>query len=332
MMQNVRQAAGHEGALEDETRDIFVKRALPKEIAFYQHVQTAISRIPDGLDDEDYEQHPDAPTADLAGVIPVYMGTLSEHDSRSPLAEEIRQRLSGGDGAEIITDRLVPPGQGQETPLSPAETSIVLENLTKRFSRPSVVDIKLGAQLWDEEASPEKQQRMQAVSNTTTSGSLHMRVAGMQIYGANEAQVTEEVPGAAAKDGYVAYGKLYGRALTPADISASLRKHMFPVDHLGHDRAEALISVIIQELLYIRRVLRRIEMRMHSASILIIYESDVDEFDRKLHNQGDDSVGPLYHTKIIDFAHTTLTPGQGPDLDSIEGLSKLISIMKEWEV
>ncbi|KAG5360232.1 Inositol polyphosphate multikinase [Yarrowia sp. B02] len=355
-MQPVRQAAGHEGALEDESRDIFVKRALPKEIAFYQHVQAGVSRIPEGLDDEAYEQHPDAPTADLAGVIPVFMGTLMEHDAagtgdESSLSyEDIKQRLNkNGQGIELVTESsaqhsllasLSKPenhnvGQGQESPLHPSNASIVLENLTKGFIKPSVVDIKLGAILWDDEATPEKQERMKKVSETTTSGSLHMRVAGMQIYAGKEATKVTADPerGITPSDsGYIEYGKKYGRSLTDADISACLNKNMFPVSHLGYDRASALISVIIQELLYIRRVFRRIEMRMHSASVLIIYESDLQAFDDRLNNQGEEGVGPLYQAKIVDFAHTSLTPGNGPDLDSIEGLSNLITIMKGWEM
>ena len=369
-MQPVRQAAGHEGALEDESRDIFVKRALPKEIAFYQHVQAGVSRIPEGLDDEAYEQHPDAPTADLAGVIPVFMGTLMEHESAagdsgaggtggdggegpSLSYEEIKQRLNkNGQGVELVTESsaqhsllasLTKPaanhnasdGPGQDAPLHPSNASIVLENLTKGFIKPSVVDIKLGAILWDDEATPEKQERMKKVSETTTSGSLHMRVAGMQIYAGKE---TSKEPGDPERgiipsdSGYIEYGKKYGRSLTDTDISSCLNKNMFPVSHLGFDRAAALISVIIQELLYIRRVFRRIEMRMHSASVLIIYESDLQAFDDRLNNQGEEGVGPLYQAKIVDFAHTSLTPGRGPDLDSIEGLSNLISIMKGWEM
>ncbi|AOW01543.1 hypothetical protein B0I73DRAFT_129380 [Yarrowia lipolytica] len=358
-MQPVRQAAGHEGALEDESRDIFVKRALPKEIAFYQHVQAGVSRIPEGLDDEAYEQHPDAPTADLAGVIPVFMGTLMEHESAAGDAggdgsslsyEDIKQRLNkNGQGIELVTESstqhnllasLSKPethsvGRGQEAPLHPSNASIVLENLTKGFIKPSVVDIKLGAILWDDEATPEKQERMRKVSETTTSGSLHMRVAGMQIYAGKEAAKEPGDPerGIVPSDsGYIEYGKKYGRSLTDGDISSCLNKNMFPVSHLGYDRASALISVIIQELLYIRRVFRRIEMRMHSASVLIIYESDLQAFDDRLNNQGEEEVGPLYQAKIVDFAHTSLTPGRGPDLDSIEGLSKLISIMKGWEM
>lgn len=336
-MQPVRQAAGHDGALEDESRDIFVKRALPKEIAFYQHVQAGVSRIPEGLDDEAYEQHPDAPTADLAGVIPVFMGTLTEQASGGLSYEDIKARLDkNGQGIELVTEAqhallagLTPEGT-QESPLHPSHASIVLENLTKGFVKPSVVDIKLGAMLWDDEATPEKQARMQKVSETTTSGSLHMRVAGMQIYGGSEDDVERGI--VPSPEGYIEYGKKYGRSLTDDDISKCLNKNMFPVGHLGYDRASALISVIIQELLYIRRVFRRIEMRMHSASVLVIYESDLQAFDEKLNNQGEEGVGPLYQAKIVDFAHTSLTPGNGPDLDSIEGLSNFIKIMKGWEV
>lgn len=58
---------------------------------------------------------------------------------------------------------------------------LVLENLTYRFSKPNVLDIKLGTQLYDEEATAEKQERMEQASKSTTSWHTGMRLTGFQV-------------------------------------------------------------------------------------------------------------------------------------------------------
>lgn len=58
---------------------------------------------------------------------------------------------------------------------------LVLENLTHRFLRPNVLDIKLGTQLYDEDASAEKRERMQRASEASTSGTTGIRLTGFQV-------------------------------------------------------------------------------------------------------------------------------------------------------
>lgn len=58
---------------------------------------------------------------------------------------------------------------------------LVLENLTHRFQRPNVLDIKLGTQLYDEDASDEKKERMQRASEASTSATTGIRLTGFQV-------------------------------------------------------------------------------------------------------------------------------------------------------
>lgn len=57
----------------------------------------------------------------------------------------------------------------------------MLENLCAHFVKPSIVDFKLGKQLWDQDASPEKRQRMDQASRSTTSGSTGLRLTACQV-------------------------------------------------------------------------------------------------------------------------------------------------------
>lgn len=58
---------------------------------------------------------------------------------------------------------------------------LVLENLTHRFVRPNVLDVKLGTQLYDEFATPAKQQRMRQAALDTTSATTGIRLTGFQV-------------------------------------------------------------------------------------------------------------------------------------------------------
>lgn len=60
--------------------------------------------------------------------------------------------------------------------------AIALENVAYGFRRPSILDIKLGAQLCRPDAPAAKQARLEAVSRATTSGSLGFRIAGMKVW------------------------------------------------------------------------------------------------------------------------------------------------------
>lgn len=61
------------------------------------------------------------------------------------------------------------------------EVSIVCEDLLAGYRRPNVMDIKLGTQLWDEDSSEEKRQRMEKVSRETTSGPTGIRLTGWRV-------------------------------------------------------------------------------------------------------------------------------------------------------
>ncbi|KAL9064819.1 MAG: hypothetical protein Q9157_007695, partial [Trypethelium eluteriae] len=74
------------------------------------------------------------------------------------------------------------PGTTLPSTALETETAIVLENLAAGFVRPNILDIKLGARLWADDAPLEKRARLDAVAASTTSGSLGFRVAGMRVW------------------------------------------------------------------------------------------------------------------------------------------------------
>ena len=57
----------------------------------------------------------------------------------------------------------------------------MLENLSKGFVKPNILDVKLGTVLYDDGASPEKRARMEKTARETTSLETGVRLTGFQV-------------------------------------------------------------------------------------------------------------------------------------------------------
>lgn len=222
---------------------------------------------------------------------------------------------------------------------------IVLEDITAGFKKPNVLDLKLGAQLWDEAAKPEKRARLDAVSNATTSGSLGFRIAGMRTYKGTEVpEVPEDLTEFVEADkqsGDWVYNKMYGRKFSADDVDDGFVSYIFPgaKTQAEQDRAREVLAYFLGEVKDVIEVFEKKESRMYSASILLVYEGDVDEYantKQKLRSaqpededEDDDETPPkLAAVKLIDFAHATWVPGQGPDENALKGMRSTVKILK----
>jgi 1D-myo-inositol-tetrakisphosphate 5-kinase/inositol-polyphosphate multikinase len=225
------------------------------------------------------------------------------------------------------------------------ELHIVLENITNGFKKPNVLDLKLGAQLWDEASKPEKRARLDAVSAQTTSGSLGFRIAGMRTYKGTEApDVPADLKKFVEQDkdgGYWVFNKMYGRKFSAQDINDGFVHYIFPgsKSQAELERAREVLAFFLGEVKDIIEVFEKKESRMYSASILLVYEGDVEEYAktkqtlRSAHpedeeEEDEENLPKLAAVKMIDFAHATWTEGQGPDENALKGMRSTAAILK----
>lgn len=327
------QAAGHDGALQDESGELFIKATNQQEIDFYNAI---------ALDE------------DLQRITFVYMGTLLEQQvSPDQQTQGILEQAVETGNIGQLQDLAIMANKNDS--LEENQTCIVLENGLYGYKCPSVVDIKLGCQLWDDSASEDKRQRLDQVSNSTTSGTLGYRISGMNIYNPQTCERTE-------------YDRWFGRSLTTDDVVEKGLKNMFsqpqqPVSSKQNDMRYVIVQSILGELEYIYKTIEVKEMRIISGSVLIIYEGDVDEFGDKLQRSiewaekedkqqsGTSRVGQeeeeeedkdeedeenlrppsVCTVKLIDFAHAKMTPGLGHDENVLKGLRNLIDGFRKLE-
>ncbi|KAF1993156.1 SAICAR synthase-like protein [Amniculicola lignicola CBS 123094] len=310
-------AAGHDGVLSDASGGAVVKPCTLAEIAFYESIAAS---------------HPD-----LAPHLPTYLGQLALSADQTAAANVIESGLvQTATGVERLHGRKL------ET-----ELHIVLENITAGFKKPNVMDLKLGAQLWDEGAKAEKRARLDEVSAATTSGSLGFRIAGMRTWKGPSAP---EIPGDLTKylekveeSGYWVYNKMYGRKFAADSVEEGFESFIHPQgkseDELA--RAREVLEFFTSDVKDIQKAFEGKESRMYSASILLVYEGDVDEYHKtkkllteaaekeKVEEEDDDAISPkLAAVKMIDFAHATWAPGKGPDENAIRGMRSTASILE----
>lgn len=272
--------------------------------------------------------------------MPTFIGTLSSAPTHQPLALAAAQ--NGGaivlppsetssstntpisaDLSATITDApttlytKLDPVAEDEVPWTPSEgrkldtgLSIVLENVASGFRRPNVLDVKLGARLWADDAPPAKRAKLDAVSKETTSGTLGFRIAGMKVWTGEEGNpgsstagkledITTQLPFIVTdfkdvgdprhhvikKDGYSRYDKWYGRCFNPENVKQGLQTFFAGAKGGQVDRSQLIARRVVRELRHVQHVLESEEIRMYSSSVLIIYEGDPDALEEALQDE-----------------------------------------------
>ncbi|KAJ5488900.1 hypothetical protein N7539_003790 [Penicillium diatomitis] len=176
--------------------------------------------------------------------------------------------------------------------------SIVLENVASGFRRPNVLDVKLGARLWADDAPPAKRAKLDAVAKETTSSSLGYRIAGMKVWTGENGETDEGAltdpyatkyegrEGAKGevieKHGYRRYDKWYGRSFTEQTVKQGFEAFLAGAKAGPDDRSRLIAQRIVEEMRNLQEALESEESRMYSASVLIVYEGDPEAMEHAL--------------------------------------------------
>ncbi len=185
-------------------------------------------------------------------------------------SKEAQAQVHGPNGISeaIVIDNAWTPSNGGKISTNCA---LVMENVADGYKQPNILDVKLGARLWADDAPPAKRAKLDKVTGETTSKSLGFRVAGMRIWQGADAQGHKDVN----LDGYRFYDKDYGRSLAPENIVEAFEDYLCvargtrPLRH-----TKKLIRRFIEDLQGMQHVLENEESRMYSASLLFVYEGD----------------------------------------------------------
>jgi len=168
----------------------------------------------------------------------------------------------------VVIDNVWTPSNGGKIT---TDCALVMENVADGYNKPSILDVKLGARLWADDAPPAKRAKLDKVAGETTSKSLGFRVAGMRTWQGAAAQGQKDV----SLDGYKSYDKDYGRSLAPENIVEAFEDYFHVARGTRPLRnTRKLIRRFIEDLQGMQHMLENEESRMYSASLLFVYEGD----------------------------------------------------------
>ncbi|KAG7355779.1 inositol polyphosphate kinase [Nitzschia inconspicua] len=192
---------------------------------------------------------------------------------------------------------------------------LLLHNLTSHFSRPCVVDLKMGTETFEPDAPADKKLREKAKYPAQVE--MGFRLVAMRIYNNGDTEADE--------DGYIYFPKTFGRSLERRDsVKRALRKFFGGSDlptHVQMNRGKA-IKRILTQLNLIKKWFKDNTVFMFSASsILLVYEGDThadEESDIQL---------DLGTAKMIDFGRVRRNPGG--DFGYLKGVRTLIQLLEE---
>ncbi|KAK9964137.1 hypothetical protein ABG768_005335 [Culter alburnus] len=152
---------------------------------------------------------------------------------------------------------------------SPNELYLKLEDVTKRFSRPCIMDVKIGKRSYDPFASQEK--RKEQISKYPLMEEIGFLLLGMRVY-----QIDS--------DSYITHDQFYGRSLGKDTIKNGLTRFF----HNGQDLQRHAVSLIISK---IRSILRWFEsqtqLHFYASSLLLVYEGSPHTFNGWKHKRAE---------------------------------------------
>ncbi|KAG0268597.1 hypothetical protein BGZ95_002398 [Linnemannia exigua] len=366
------QVGGHDGVLSmGDDNEIIVKPALPQELKFYE--ESALH-------------------AELASWMPTYYGTLTltrnqqtgqDGDqttitSHPPtikalngyalsdmMAASTLEKQHDPTAVDVVAAAAVAIDDGARD-----DECICLENVSLGFKKPCVLDLKMGTQLYDDDASEEKKARLGIVAASSTSLPLGFRMTGFEVYDSE-------------KNDFTKYSKQYGKSLTEETVLDGIRKYF--AAKLGPERMRLIIERFVNDLTDFLATIETQELRMRSSSLLMVYEGDAEAFDAGLEleqekiaavvaraqahlekagqeEEGEDNededededkdeedeedeededyddyeddeddgevAQKVTDMRLIDFAHSTWTPGLGPDEGVVKGVKSALALFE----
>ncbi|KAG8768623.1 hypothetical protein FRC12_005454 [Ceratobasidium sp. 428] len=176
---------------------------------------------------------------------------------------------------------------------------------------------------------------MTKVAQETTSFETGVRLTGFSVYDP-------------ASQTYNVTPKEYGKSIKVEQLPEGITR-FFP-ETVPREHLLNVLGAVHSKLLEIQHALAETEIRMVGGSVLIVWEGDPTALARAIEtaesgrdvlqesdDEGEDEEeldesarkpGPVCVVKLIDFAHTQMVPGEGPDGGVMMGLGVTIKLLE----
>lgn len=152
-------------------------------------------------------------------------------------------------------------------------TFLRLEDITAPFVRPCIMDIKMGVQAWDEDATPAKIAK--EACKYPTQQLVGFRLTGMRVWDRTRGMASHALapsqPLSGTSGGYREHGRAFGYRLTQSALGTAFREYLFD----GTRVRSELLPPFLEKLLGVRAWFAgQGEFRFYGSSLLFVYEGD----------------------------------------------------------
>jgi hypothetical protein len=298
-----------------------------REIAFYEAIETASTRNRRSKNDDTYCQ--------LFGPrrskpLSIQDKLFSWLDGRSSKLEASFQESSVESETKMLRrlELFTPDYYGVVEYATESSTSeqvgcygttynshLIMQNLTSHFSKPCVLDLKMGTETYEPDAPQDKKLRERAKYPQQVE--FGFRLVGMRIFSPDNAL--------ADIDGYIYFSKKFGRSLESRDsVKRALRSFFGDGDLpviVRANRAEAIKRILTQVKLIKKWFKENDVFTFSASSILLVYEGNT-KTDEENEIQPD-----LATAKMIDFSRVRRKAGG--DVGYLHGVRTLIMVLEE---
>uniref|UniRef100_A0A1J3JZA9 Inositol polyphosphate multikinase n=1 Tax=Noccaea caerulescens TaxID=107243 RepID=A0A1J3JZA9_NOCCA len=198
-------------------------------------------------------------------------------------------------------------------------TMIVLENLLAKYSKPSVMDVKMGSRTWYPEASEEYIQKCLRKDTASTTVLAGFRISGFEVYDHKELSFWK--PDRKLLNGIKVDG--VRSALRKFVSSNTLSETSSKPDCAFASSVYGGSNGILAQLLELKTWFEsQTFYHFNSCSILMVYEND------SILEGNDDDARP--QVKLVDFAHVLDNDGIGViDHNFLGGLCSFINFIRD---
>ncbi|KAG0172210.1 hypothetical protein DFQ28_011286 [Apophysomyces sp. BC1034] len=325
------QVAGHDQLLQLATNDlIVVKPCTQTEIVFYEASQ----------------QYPE-----FDEFIPECYGSLRAATE----SEKHMLEIDAANNNQVNQDGVT------SLPLE----HLCLENILRGFTRPSILDLKIGDKLYDDFADEAKREKMTLNAKNTTIETLALRISGMKVYDTVERE-------------YKIYRKKYGRMRTNVDVIDAFLAYFFPLSSYGQQSTPDvtmpdnqkqdgqhlqgrisskkmiwILESFIDDLNDIQEfVATHPQLELTGSSLLFVYEGDkatvdkvwkrmldedkgiqlgkMDDEEKEEEEEEEEPPAKMCDLRLIDFAHSRWNPARSlPDEGVLKGMNNMVGFLRQ---
>jgi 1D-myo-inositol-tetrakisphosphate 5-kinase/inositol-polyphosphate multikinase len=258
------------GALTDEALELLrlVPEGyipLPHQVGGHRHVDGKLGFLR-RMGQEDILYKPVQPGIKGSTEVQFYQSLFGDAELPREVVS-LRQLVPGYYCKETIRDRA---GNLHEF--------LKLEDITHRYKKPCIMDVKVGRRVWDDFAEKDKIDRER--KKYPAQETLGFRIIGMRVYQPSTGD-------------YVYYDKWYGRSITENTALQAVR-NFFVCGEVN--RVDVIPAILGKLQLFLGWFRTQTSLRLFATSLLLVYEGAPANHP--------DKPAPPVDIRLVDFAHT----------------------------